>query len=463
MEREPTLVEKVAAYATALTYDEISPEAREICKLIIFDSLGTGLGGYQHPLGQKMLRYTTGLNHGRESTVLGSGTTLTSEEAAFANATMIKILGMDNSHRSASHIASQVIPAALAMAEAELTSGHQLLTAVVAAYDFAVRVGHAVRAAQRKRGLDVKGTVGTQAAALAAGVCAGFDAETLAHAMALAADLSSGTEQYVYEGGPCDTKDLIAGFAARNGVLAAKLARAGFFGPRKSLDGEYGFFRAFGDGYDPDIFADLGDHFSIITTAFKPHGGCRHTHQAVDAVQKILAEGSVAPDDIQHVLIETYQYALQPNFRVDPDPPARDVAGLSIRVAAAVALVHGSAWPDDFRSWDDPDVRRLRHLIDVAVEPEIEGNYPDQNGCRVTLTLANGETRVGHVPYAKGEPEFRMSTDELVEKFAVLTRGVLSSAAADGIFSFCLDLEEKDGVGELLALTKTIEPQVEPA
>ena len=463
MEGAPSLVEEMAAYATKLTYDEISTEAREICKFIIFNSLGTGLGGYQHPLGQKMVRYTTGLSQGGESSVLGSGISLTSEEAAFANATMIKILGMDDSHRSASYIASQVIPAALAMAEAEGTSGRQLVTAVVAAYDFAVRVGHTVRAAQRKRGLDVKGTVGTQAAALAAGLCAGFDAETLAHAIALAADLSSGTEQYVYEGGPCDTKDLIAGFAARNGVLAAKLARAGFFGPRKALDGEYGFFRAFGDGYDPDIFADLGDHFSIITTAFKPHGGCRHTHQAVDAVQKIRAEGPIVVDDIRKVVVETYQYALQPNFRVDPDPPARDVAGLSIRVAAAVALVRGSTWPEDYKYWDDPEVRRLRHLIDIAVEPEIERNYPDQNGCRVVLTLANGDTREGYVPYAKGEPEFRMTTDELLEKFTVLTSEILSLEAADDIFSFCMELVHKVEVSELLALTKTRESQVETA
>ncbi len=441
----------------------IAPDAVDICKLLIFDSLGTGLGGFRHSLGQKVVAYAAGLPEIGDATVLGSGKLVAREEAAFANATMIKILGMDDSHRSASHIASQVIPAALAMAEAEQVSGRRLIVAIVAAYDFAIRVGHAVRAAQRRRGLDVKGTVGAQAAALAAGVCAGLEPGTLAQAVSLAADLSSGTEQYVYEGGPCDTKDLIAGFAARNGVFAVNLARAGFFGPRESLEGEYGFFRAFGDGSAPDLFADLGTIFSINTTAFKPHGGCRHTHQAVDAVQQILAEGPVEPADIRRIQIQTYQYALQPSFRVDPDPPARDVAGLSIRVAAAVALVRGSAWPDDFKSWDEPEVQRLRHLIEVAVEPEIQGNYPDQNGCRVILTQNNGETREGYVPYAKGEPEFRMTTEELIEKFKVLTSEVISAEAANSIFEYCLHIEEKADVSELLALMTRTERQVEAA
>ena len=74
------------------------------------------------------------------------------------------------------------------------------------------------------------------------GLCAKLDVETLSNALALAADMSSGTEQYVYDPGPCDTKDLISGFAARSGVFATELAAYGFYGPRGGLDGEYGFF-----------------------------------------------------------------------------------------------------------------------------------------------------------------------------------------------------------------------------
>jgi 2-methylcitrate dehydratase PrpD len=460
MSDDRSLVERFVQHALHLRYEDLPSEAVDIARWLVFDSLGTGLGGYQRELGRKAAAFAAARRGPAEATVLGSGLQTTAEEAAFANGVMIKILGMDDSHRTGSHIASQVVPAALATAEAHGTSGRDLLTAIVATYDLAVRVGHTVRKAQRRRGLDIKGTVGAMAAALVAGLCAGLDEKTLANAVALAADLSSGTEQYVYEGGACDTKDLIAGFAARNGVFAVNLAQSGFYGPRRALDGEYGFFRAFGDGYDASTFDDLGRHFAITTTAFKPHGGCRHTHQAVDAVQQILTEGPLDPAQISGITVQTYQAALQPYFRIDPEPPSQGVAGLSIRVAVAVALAQGSAWPNDFRHWDDPQARRLRRLVTVAVEPDIEENYPNMNGSRVILTMENGQRLEGYVANAKGEPEFRMSPQELHEKFEVLTQDLLAAEAIAEIYAICNHLEEEPDVNRLLALTAAPELQV---
>ncbi len=269
-----TLIERLAQHASELPYSAIPTEARHAVRRLVFDSLGTGLGGYQRELGRKAVRFAVEGTPGVDATIIGDGRQSTLEGAAFANATMIKILGMDDSHRSASHIASQVIPAALAVGERYGVSGRELVRAIVVTYDLAVRVGLAVRYAQRARGLDMKGTIGAIASALVSGLCAGLDQERLAHAIALGADLSSGTEQYVYDRGQCDTKDLIAGFAARNGVFAMRLAASNFYGPRGGLDGEYGFFRAFGEGsYDPALFDDLGEHFAIVTTAFKPARG----------------------------------------------------------------------------------------------------------------------------------------------------------------------------------------------
>jgi 2-methylcitrate dehydratase PrpD len=446
------LIQQLTDYALHLSYADITPEALHTAKRLVFDTLGTGLGGYQHPLGRKAVSFAEKGAAGT-STVLGSGHATDAQLAAFANGVMVKILGMDDSHRAASHIAAQVIPAALAVGERHETSGRDLMVALVATYDLAVRVGHTVRFAQRKRGLDVKGTVGSLASALAAGLCAQLDEQALAHAVAMAAEMSSGTEQYVYDPGPCDTKDLIAGFAARDGVFATELAQNGFYGALSALDGEYGFFRAFGEGFDPADFADLGRDFAIVTTAFKPHGGCRHTHQAVDAVQDILSRVEIDPAQIERVVVATYRYATEPSFRATADPGSKDLAGLSIRVATAIALVHHSAWPYDYEHWDDPEVRRLRHLIDVQVDPEIEAAYPEKNGCRVLVTVKDGQTYEGFTPYAKGEPELPVTDAELKEKFAALTRDILPAERVDEIFDRCMHLEDVPDVGHLLALT----------
>lgn len=453
-------LEQIVDYAINLRYDDIPTEAVELAKTIVFDSIGTGLGGYQRELGQKAVRYAAGMMAGDDATLLGGGQRVSVEGAAFANGVMVKILGMDDSHRSAGHIASQLIPALLAVGEAYNTSGEEMIVAIVAAYDFAVRVGRLVRPAQRERGLDLKGTLGAISSALAIARCARLDRETMINCVALAADLASGTEQYVYESGLCDTKDLIAGFAARNAVFALRLADSGFYGPRGALDGEYGFFRAFGgrgsvdepNGYEPDLFADLGHNFAILGTGFKPHGGCRHTHQAIDAVQAILEDGLLDISAIESIELGTYGYATRPIFRVNPNPPSREVAGLSIRVSTAVALQQGSAWPHDFAAWDDPEVRRLRNLIDVQVDSEIEADYPRLNGCRLRITLDTGEVRQAYLPNMKGEPEFRMSRDEMREKFAVLTRDLFTDGHVDQIYQRCMNLESAKNIRQLLQI-----------
>ncbi len=451
-----TLVRRIAEYAVKLEYDDIPAEAVQLAKWLIFDTIGTGLGGYQRELGQKAARFGMLNMPGSQATLLGSGERASMEGAAFANGVMMKILGMDDSHRFAGHIASQVIPAVLAASEVYQTSGREIIVAIVAAYDAAIRIGKQVRAAQRARGLDLKGTVGTLAAAIAASRCAGRDVEVMAQALALAADMASGTEQYVYEGGKCDTKDVIAGLGARNGVFAVKLAKSGFWGPQGALDGEYGFFRAFGSGeYDASAFDDLGENFLITSTAFKPHGGCRHTHQAVDAARQMRQQNAFDASEIEHIRIATYADATRPIFRVNPDPKSRDVAGLSIRVSTAIALTYGQAYPEDFAHWDDPEIRRLRHITEVAIDPQIDAGYPSLNGCQLEVTLRGGAVHTVYLPNMKGEPEFRMTEDELVEKFNVLTRALFKEEWADAILAHCKDLDTADTIQPLLAACTT--------
>ncbi len=451
------LLEQITDYAINLQLDDVPADAVELAKTIVYDSIGVGLGGYQRALGQNAARHATTIMAGDEATLLGSGARTSLEGAAFANAVMVKILGMDDSHRQAGHIASQAVPAVMAVGEAYGSSGEDMLVAIVAAYDFAVRLGRQVRATHRERGFDMKGTVGALSTALAVARCAGLDRERMLNTIALAADMASGTEQYVYDGGRCDTKDLISGFAARNAVFAMRLAESDFYGPRSALDGSYGYFSAFGDGFDPDMFADLGEDFAILGTAFKPHGGCRHTHQAIDAVQAILREGALDTTEIERIDLSTYSYATKPIFRVDPNPPSREVAGLSIRTSTAVALKHGSAWPHNFSDWDDPEVRRLRNLIEVQVDPEIEARYPDSNGCRLRVALTNGDVREAALPNMKGEPEFRMTDAELREKFSVLTRELFPAERAERIYELCSRLESLARIDDLARLCAAVE------
>ena len=88
-------------------------------------------------------------------------------------------------------------------------------------------------------------------------------------------------------------------------------------------------------------------------------------------------------------------------------------------------------------------------MIDVQVDEEIEAGYPELNGCRLQITLANGETRAAYLPNMKGEPEFRMTDSEMRQKFAVLTRALFDESHADRIHELCSQLERLDDIGAL--------------
>src|SRR6202021_2644082 len=82
--------------------------------------------------------------------------------------------------------------------------------------------------------------LGNMAAAAAAARVFQLSAEQTLHAMALGFVQLSGTTQFIADGALA--KRVGPGFAARSGLLAAHLARAGITGPCRFLEGEAGLF-----------------------------------------------------------------------------------------------------------------------------------------------------------------------------------------------------------------------------
>jgi 2-methylcitrate dehydratase PrpD len=96
---------------------------------VILDTLGTALGGYQTRLGQLAAGYAAYRMPGEESTLVADGRSSSAEGAAWANGTMSKILGMDDTSRLSGHVASELVPTVLALGEQLRLGGRELITA----------------------------------------------------------------------------------------------------------------------------------------------------------------------------------------------------------------------------------------------------------------------------------------------------------------------------------------------
>ncbi len=450
--KDKSAVTVIGEFAAERRYGDLSDLTIIRARQVVLDFIGTMLGGYQTELGQLAAEYAADMIRGDDATIVADGRRSTVEGAAWANATMGKFLGMDDSHRIGGHVASQIVPVVLALGEQLQLSGEQLITALAVGYDVMEMVHGAVDTWQRERGLDHKGQAGTLGSAVAAAKAMDLPAEKIAHALALSMDMACGTEQYVYDAGACDTKDLLAGYGARNGIHAAKLADFGFRGPPGALDGPYGYFHAFGPGRDTPALDRL-DGEALARTGFKPHAGCRHVHSCVDATMELLKSGRPDLAAITSIEVDTYLEAITPDFRVNYEPQRVGQAGFSLPVTVSVILTRGSWFRDDIATFDEPEQRRLRQLVKVGLDEEIQAGHPLTNGCEVRIATTDGAAYKGRVEYAKGEPENMLSDAEFEEKFRYLVGDMLPDEQIGSLLHSAGRLEQMDDVGELAQLT----------
>src|SRR5208283_1893948 len=132
------------------------------------------------------------------------------------------------------------------------------------------------------------------------------------------------------------SKPLHPGKAAFNGLLAADLAREGFTGASRILEGDRGFFRAMSESYDPTRLTEgLGQHWKILENCYKMHACCGHTHTAIDMAIQIREQSGRAAGDVESVEVETYGPGLAIVKEPNPSTPFKARFSLAYTVAAA--------------------------------------------------------------------------------------------------------------------------------
>ena len=137
--RERPLAERLAAYASALRYDDLDAATLERVKTLVIDTLGCGLGAWdERPV--RACREIA-LSVDGPATIVGTMRRTTADLAAFANCAATRYLDFNDTYvgRFAVH-PSDDIAACLAVAETERASAQELITAIVIAYEVNCRL-----------------------------------------------------------------------------------------------------------------------------------------------------------------------------------------------------------------------------------------------------------------------------------------------------------------------------------
>jgi len=387
-------------------------------KRSVLDWLGSALAGSREAPARMAQSVVARFGTSDEATVFGAGRA-SAAGAALANGVASHILELDDVHKGATlHAGAPVIPAALAVAEREQVDGRRFLLAVALGYEAALRIGEAVNPSHY-RYWHPTGTAATFGAAAAAGSLLGLDAARTVDALGSAGTQAAGLWEFNADGAM--SKHLHPGKAAFNGVLAADLARAGFTGASRILEGERGFFRAMSSSFDAARVTDgLGERWKISENCYKMHSCCGHTHTAID-----VTLGLRCPGEVRAIEIETYG----PGYEIvkEPNPRSPYQAKFSIAYCVAAAWCEGRVGLAQFSAErfhahgvNDAPIARLLERTRVTVVDDLTAKYPSAWPARVTVTLTSGEVLRGASDYPRGNPENAVSTSELEEKFAAL-------------------------------------------
>lgn len=300
----------LAEFIRSTVYEDLPQEAVHAAKIAFLDWLGSAAAGGLLEPSQKVLAVIRGQGGLPQATLLAAGEKTSCLSAALGNGLASHIVELDDVNRSAIiHAGAAVMPAALAVAEMNGCSGRQLIEAVIVGYETAIRVGEAVTPAHYYY-WHTTGTCGTFGAVAAAGKLLDLNTEQLVWGLGSAGTQAAGLWEFLADGAM--SKHLHPGKAAQNGVLAALLAREGFTGASRIIEGERGFCQAMAPQFDLSrITAGLGQPpFKINDNSFKIHASCRHTHPAVDLILELCSGGAIEAGEVKNITIYTYGTAL---------------------------------------------------------------------------------------------------------------------------------------------------------
>jgi len=263
------------------------------------------------------------------------------------------------------HATPPVAAAVLSIARKQKVSGAELLHAFVLGVETSCRMGNAVMPGHYERGWHITSTCGVFGATAAAAKLLRLDERQVASALGIAATQASGLVEVLGS----MARVLNAGFAARNGLAAARLAAAGFEGPRAPIEGLRGFVNVFGGSADlPQLTQRLGERWEMERVAYKPYPSGVVLHALIDACLEHRERLRIA----QSIEVHLNPLAIERTDR--PDPRNSIEARLSAQHAVAVALLHGEAGLAQFSDAAavDGEVQALRRRIVVAADARLD-------------------------------------------------------------------------------------------
>ncbi len=422
-----TISRQMARFAVNLNYDDLPEEVVEQCKCFIYDSVGCALGSMKTKDVNVLLDIYREIKGEPEAGLFGFRDKMPAVNTTLINSLMIRALDFNDIYwkEDPSH-PSDLIPAALSLAEKVNASMKEVIVAIVLAYEFEQRLCEWGKPGIRERKWH-HATLTQLVSPITAGKILGLTEDEMVNAIGI-----SGCHNHTIG---CPTagkltmmKNTVDPMAVQSGVLAALMAQKGFTGTEAIFEGKEGLKDVYGPDWDDSVLTKgLGESYRIMQCSMKafPTEALTHTH--LSAAIKIVKDHDISWNDIEEVTITTIARACDILF--DPHkyrPESRETADHSLPYCIARALIDKQITTASFsdENLKDPRLWEVIDRIKGEASVEFEKMFPAKQPSKVKIRLKDGQSYEQYLEYPKGDPREPMTEEDLDNKFSALARDV---------------------------------------
>lgn len=449
-----SIAHQFARHALGLTFDMLPPEVVHQGKRCLLDALGCAIGAYDAPGREMCEAVLQQLGGSEEATLFGSGRRSTVLNATLLNSFLVRFLDFNDCGGGAHN--SDSIPGILAIAERERAGGRDLLTSIVISYELGARVTESTGKSWGEtwggKGWtpDVRGGLNMPPAL---GKLLQLDETQIANAIGICAShslplgvLDTNNEENTM------SKNLRFGFVAYSAVLACLMAKQGFTGPERVVEGENGLRQVVLQGnMNLDRLTDFSG-WRILQTRHKFLPANISSIGHILATLAIVQDQDLKPEQIASVRIRAgLRETLHTTYAAKKYPRNAESADHSAFYTNAIAIKEQTFGPEAYEAakFTDPVVLDLIEKITVEPDPSL----PESGRQGIAqITTKDGRTFEKRIEVPHGFGDDPLTDSELQDKFAKMAAKHMGGAQIQKIVNAVWNIENTDNVATLTAL-----------
>lgn len=438
-----TAAQELAAFAAGLRLQDVPEDALRRARACIADTVGCAVYGASLPWSKQVAAVARAYGGGPCDIFGSAGASVPAPFAALANGAAVHAFEQDSLRFPGAgvHPGAALVPVIAAACQETGADGATALRAFVAGCEVLFRIGAATHHSSEKLGFHAPGLTGVFGGAIAAGLVYGLDATALTGALGTAGSMSGGLLAFSKANGGSEVKRLHMGRACEAGVLAARLAQQGFFGPETVLEGRFGFLEAYCRDSEPALLtAGLSSDWETRRICLKRYS-CHVTAQApLQALRALMVEHSFSAEDVAELQLECSPKVISHHdIRMPVDIMQ---AQYSVPFCLALGLHRDPLQPSSF----DESALRDPGILKACARVQLNSNtaLPTPWSARLAVVLRQGRRIETDAFTFRGMPGDELDVAEEIGRFDTLCAS-LGLAASGVLYAQLARLEAQPG------------------